>query len=150
MIDKTAMEKAGGNPKIRVLLVEDNRADVFLLVETLGRCGSGEFELIQAADLDLAMVRLQEEKVDAVLLDLSLPIFLGLEPLERIHKMKPKVPVIVLSGYNDPELATEAMRLGAKSFFVKGHFDGEEMVKIIRSTVGRESSPSQPQTSVKV
>ncbi len=148
MIDRAVVEKTTGDKKIKVLLVEDNRADVFLLVETLGKSGSGEFELIQATDLDLAMKRLQAEKVDAVLLDLSLPIFLGLEPLERVHKLKPKVPIIVLSGYNDPELALEALRKGAKNFFVKGHFEGDTLVKMLRSAVGRgASSPLGPSTA---
>ncbi len=145
MIDKTMVEKTMIDKKIKVLLVEDNRADVFLLVEMLGKSGTGEFELVQAADLDLAMKRLQAEKVDAVLLDLSLPIFLGLEPLERVHKIKPKIPIIVLSGYNDPELAMEAMRRGAKNFFVKGHFEGDKLVRMLRSAVGREAaSPPGP------
>ncbi|HJT24046.1 MAG TPA: response regulator [bacterium] len=143
-------DKTAANSKIRVLLVEDSRTDAFLLVDTLGKFGGKEFELIQATDLDLALIRIQEEQIDVVLLDLSLPLFLGLEPLEQIHKMKPDLPVIVLSGYNDPELATEAMRKGAKNFFVKGHFDGEALVKMLRSAVGRETSPAEPQTSGKL
>lgn len=126
--------------KIRVLLVEDNRGDVFLVVDNLGKFGGGDFELVQAPDLDMALKRLREEKFDAVLLDLSIPLFLGLEPLERVHKIKPKLPVIVLSGYNDPELATEAMRKGAKNFFVKGHYEGDMLVKMLRSAVGKEES----------
>lgn len=144
MTDKTTV-----NNKIKVLLVEDSRTDVFLLVDTLGKFGGKEFELIQAANLDLALVRLEEEQFDAVLLDLSLPLFLGLEPLEQVHKLKPQMPVIVLSGYNDPELAMEAMRKGAKNFFVKGHFDGDTLVKMLRSAVGREADSAQPQPSGK-
>ena len=140
-------DKPAVNSKIKVLLVEDSKTDAFLLVDTLGKFGERDFELIQASSLDLAMIRLQEEKLDVVLLDLSLPLFLGLEPLEQVHKMKPNLPIIVLSGYNDPELAAEAMRKGAKNFFVKGHFDGETLVKMLRSAVGREEKNAQPQPS---
>jgi DNA-binding NtrC family response regulator len=133
--------------KIKVLLVEDNQGDVILLVDTLDRFGGGEFELVRAADLDMALKRLREEKFNAVLLDLSLPLFLGLEPIERVHRLKPKLPIVVLSGYNDPELATEAMRKGAKNFFVKGHFEGDALVKMLRAAVGREVGLPQPETA---
>lgn len=140
-------DKAAASDKITVLLIEDSRTDAFLLVDTLAKFGGKEFELIQATTLDLATIRLQEEKVDVVLLDLSLPLFLGLEPLEQVRKLKPNLPIIVLSGYNDPELATEAMRKGAKNFFVKGHFNGETLVKMLRAAVGREEKPVQPQVT---
>src|SRR5258708_17258737 len=110
--------------KIKVLLVEDNPGDVILLVDALERSGDGSFELSHAGDLELAIKRIRTEKFDAVLLDLSLPLFLGLEPLERIRRIRPKLPVIVLSGFNDPQLASQSVRKGALNYIVKNKLEG--------------------------
>ena len=145
-------EKAIVIDKKKILLVEDNRGDVFLVVDALGKFGDKEFELVQAPDLEMALKRLRDEKFDAVLLDLSIPLFLGLEPLERIHRMKPKLPIVVLSGYNDPELVAEALQKGAKNFLVKGHYEGDVLVrmlhfaidgKIAQTPVEMPTNPSQ-------
>ena len=135
--------------KIKVLIVEDNPPDAFLLVEAFHAFGNGEFELAQAADLEIALERIRAEKFDSVLLDLSLPIFLGLEPLERVHRIRPKLPVFVLSGYNDPELASEAKRKGAQNYIVKNHLDGDALIKMVRSSVEISRNPSPSKTQEK-
>lgn len=124
------------NPgKLNVLIVEDNPPDAFLLVEAFQEFGKGDFSLTQVNGLDLALKRIHAEKFDAVLLDLSLPLFLGLEPLERVRRIRPKLPVFILSGYNDPELASEAKRKGAQNYIVKNHLDGNALIQMIRSSV---------------
>jgi len=132
-----------GTARIKVLIVEDNPPDAFLLVEAFQEFGKGEFELSRASDLDSALLRVDQEKIDATLLDLSLPIFLGLEPLVRVHRAKPQMPVFVLSGYADPKLAEEAVKLGAKAYIVKNKLDGAGLIAMVRSAVeaGRKASP---------
>ncbi len=132
--------------KIKILIIEDNPPDTFLLVEAFQRFGNGDFELMQAADLDLGLKRLSQEKIDVVLLDLSLPIFLGLEPLVRVHRTRPRVPIFVLSGYNDPELAKEAVKLGARNYVVKNHLDSDALIKMVRASVEASRKFSIPKT----
>jgi len=127
--------------KLKVLLVEDNPGDVILLVEALEKSGNGGFELSHAGDLELAMKRIHAEKFDAVLLDLSIPLFLGLEPLERIRRIRPKLPVIVLSGFNDPELAAESIRKGALNYMVKNKLDGAVLAQMLISVAGNGGKP---------
>jgi CheY-like chemotaxis protein len=131
--------------KIKILIVEDNPPDAFLLLEAFQEFGNGDFELAQANNLELALKRVRAENFDAVLLDLSLPIFLGLEPLERVHRIRPKLPIFVLSGYNDSELASEAKRRGAQNYIVKNHLDGDALIKMVRSSVeiSRKPFPSK-------
>jgi CheY-like chemotaxis protein len=135
--------------KIKVLIVEDNPPDAFLLVEAFQEFGGGDFELAQATDLELALKRIQTEKFDAVLLDLSLPIFLGLEPLERIHRIRPKLSIFVLSGYNDPELALESKKKGAQNYVVKNHLDGSALIQMVRSSLEISRKPSLSKTQEK-
>src|SRR5581483_10468257 len=119
----------------KVLIVEDNPGDVVLLEEAFKEFGKDEFELLQASNFDLAIKLIFKERVEAILLDLSLPLFLGLEPLTRIHKSRPRTPVFVCSGYNDPELASEALRQGAQGYIVKNHLDGGDLVQKVRAAV---------------
>jgi DNA-binding NarL/FixJ family response regulator len=123
------------NVRSRVLIVEDNPGDVGLLAEAFKESGGGEFELEHDFTFDGAMKRIQREQLDAVLLDLSLPIFYGLEPLARLHRIRPRVPIFVFSGYNDPELASEAMRIGAQGYVVKDRLDGPDLVGRIRAAI---------------
>ena len=135
------------NPeKIKVLLVEDNPADILLLVAAFQEFGNGKFELTQANDFDFALKRIHGEKFDAILLDLSLPLFLGLEPLIRIHRIRPKIPIIVFSGYNDPQLASEAVRMGALNYINKNNLNGADLVQILLTAVGNGKKPSINET----
>jgi DNA-binding response OmpR family regulator len=58
--------------------------------------------------------------VDIVLLDLSLPDSKGLDTLSRVHMHSKELPVIVLSGFDDEELAMQAVRDGAQDYMAKG------------------------------
>ncbi len=123
--------------KIKLLLVEDNPRDIYLLVEMIREFGNGAFELAQATHFSLALKRIRSEKFSAILLDLSLPVFTGLEPLAQIRKMRPKLPVIVFSGHGDPQVASDALRMGARNFINKNNVDGAALVQTICSAVGK-------------
>lgn len=119
----------------KVLIVEDNLPDVTLLSVAFKEYGNGDFELMHAASFDFALKLIFKEKIDAILLDLSLPLFLGLEPLTRIHQARPHIPLFVFSGYNDPDLASQALQIGAKAYIVKNHLDGAALVKMVREAI---------------
>src|SRR5258708_2610323 len=95
--------------KTKVLIVEDNPADVRLLRETFNRHADGEFEQVYEPNLEGALKRLAKEKVDLILLDLLLPETFGLETLGWIRKADPKTSIIVLTGLNDGDLAAQAL-----------------------------------------
>ncbi len=138
-----------GIEKMKILIVEDNSPDAFLLVEAFQEFGKGDFELSRASDLDDALMRVSQEKIDAILLDLSLPIFLGLEPLTRVHQLRPQTPIFVLSGYADPKLAEEAVKLGAKGYIVKNKLDSAGLIALLRSSVEANRKSPPPETTKK-
>ncbi len=121
--------------KMNVLIAEDNPGDVGLVADAFKQSGNGDFELMNAPSLESAMKFVSKKKVDAILLDLSLPLFLGLEPLARIHRLRPRIPIFVLSGYNDPELVSSAKQMGAQDYIVKNHLDGDALVKKVRAAI---------------
>jgi DNA-binding response OmpR family regulator len=110
----------------RVLLVEDNPGDA-RLVEILLSEGdrSSTFEVTHVGRLDEALESLDRSDFDVILLDLSLPDSSGLETVNRMREVACEVPVVVLSGQDDEEIALQAMQGGAEDYLVKGRGDGE-------------------------
>jgi CheY-like chemotaxis protein len=140
------MEKPSSAEKKKILLVEDNPGDVLLLTDMFQKFSDGEFELTRADSVESALSLIYREKFSAILLDLSLPLFLGLEPLVRVHKARPKLPIFVLSGYNDPDLAEEAKRIGARDYFCKNRLNGDFLVQELRAL----AEPDTPRNPAKV
>ncbi len=125
-------------PVISVLLVEDNHADARLLREALYEGGGTSFQLTHANTLAAALQRLDSMTFDVVLLDLSLPDADGLDTLVRTHERAPSVPIVVLTGLNDEDLATRAVREGAQDYLVKGQVDGQLLVRAMRYATERK------------
>jgi phosphoserine phosphatase RsbU/P len=128
---------------VRVLLVEDNPADADLIVEALTEAEleapsyAAGFELVFADRLAQAYQALAQGDVDLVLLDLSLPDSQGLETFARVAERAPGLPVVVLSGLDDQELAIRAVREGAQDYLVKGQVEGATLVRALRYAVER-------------
>ena len=117
---------------IRVLLVEDNPVDARLFTELLRKAGASHLRVVQVDRLAAALDRLNRDSFDVMLLDLSLPDASGLDTLVRAHPHAPKIPIVVLTGHDDEALAVRAVRAGAQDYLVKGHVDGELLVRSIR------------------
>ncbi|MGA2259661.1 MAG: response regulator [Thermoguttaceae bacterium] len=125
------------DPK-RVLLVEDNRADAVLLQDMLMRDAQGQFDLYWTSSLREAMERIECKRFDAVLLDLSLPDSHGLETIARLYAAAPAMPILVMTGLADEQIATEAVRYGAEDYLVKGQTDARSIVRAIRYAIDRK------------
>lgn len=122
---------------LRVLLVEDNRADAVLLQEMLVRAQPGHFDIIWEDRLGKASARLEGQAFDVVLLDLSLPDSQGLATLEAIHGVAVTVPIVVVTGAEDENLALQAIRQGAQDYLVKGTLSARGMARVIHYAVDR-------------
>jgi two-component system, cell cycle sensor histidine kinase and response regulator CckA len=123
---------------MKVLLVEDNPGDVRLLQEFLLEVPSVQFVLKQVQQLDEALKFLEEENFDVILLDLLLPDSQGLETFIKIHTQCPAIPVIVLTGFNDENLAIHAMQQGAQDYLVKGQVNGDLLFRSMRYAIERQ------------
>jgi len=122
---------------MRILLVEDNRADARLIQERLKRSHS-QFDLIHAIRLDEALKQLEEDVFDVVLLDLGLPESQGIDTFLRVHGQVPGVPIVILSGLADEALAIDAVKQGAQDYLVKGQVDGNVLSRSMRYAVERK------------
>ena len=68
----------------------------------------------------------------AMLLDIKMPKVHGLEILKRIKESRPKLPVIIVTGYQSVEMAQEAFKLGAVDYIPKP-FESKQLQKVVSS-----------------
>lgn len=102
----------------RILVVDDDPEMRILLRRVLEE---GPFEVIEAEDGEAALEKLGEGGIDLVTLDLNLPGMKGSEVLERIRRSPRSrdLPVVVATGYGDPEVEIRLFEAGADDFVVK-------------------------------
>jgi diguanylate cyclase (GGDEF)-like protein len=123
---------------IKVLLIEDNDVDAHLTQDILAEWSIEQFEIDHVPCLRDAFAHLGRERVDAVLLDLSLPDGFGLPILKQIQAFSPTIPIIVLSGVSDQTLALQAVQNGAQDYLVKGQGHPELLARAIRYAIERK------------
>jgi MinD-like ATPase involved in chromosome partitioning or flagellar assembly/CheY-like chemotaxis protein len=122
---------------MKVLLIEDNPGDARLIREMLAQERGATLDLERADRLSAGLERLAAGPIDVVLLDLSLPDSQGLDTFARVHAHAPEVPIMVLTGLDDEELAVKAVREGAQDYLVKGELDGSLLVRAMRYAIER-------------
>ena len=129
---------------VHVLLVEDDLRFVALLeawlettAEAVGRRQGMSLRMQHVGDLATALSSLDAIPFDVVLADLNLPDSHGLATCERILGHTAGVPVIILSGIDDEDLAIQAMGRGAQDYLVKGLLDERLLLRSVRYALER-------------
>ena len=102
-------------PRPQVLLVDDEQK----LREILSLFLSEIYDVKQAATGAEAVSILRNQAVSAVVLDYRLPDGSGLEVLSQIRSVRPRVPVVMMTGYGSEALCASALRLGVRDYFPK-------------------------------
>jgi diguanylate cyclase (GGDEF)-like protein len=134
------------NPILRILIIEDNPVDALLLKVLLEKAGQGECQVEQAGTLEGGLERVDDGRLDLILLDLGLPDSFGIETFLAIHERCPQVPVIVLTGMDDQDLATHAVKAGAQDYLFKGRLNGDQILRSSRYAIERARLLSIEQT----
>ena len=122
---------------LQVLVVEDNAGDVRLLREMFSGEKPGSFELTHLLRMSEAEIHLAKGGVDITLLDMGLPDGHGLETVRRAHAAAPGVPLIILTGLDDEELAADAMTQGAQDYMIKGQIESRALPRALRHAIER-------------
>ena len=98
-----------------VLVVDDD--DV--IRETLRELLEGSYQCQEASTAEEALSKLQAQRFDVVLTDISMPGLSGSELLERVRELYPETPVIIMSGLSDQDQAQSLIRSGAFDYLLK-------------------------------
>src|SRR5713226_6458656 len=100
----------------KVLMIEDE----ILIVSVLkGVLESGGFEVTIATDPEQGLAAARNDDFQVVVTDLLMPGLNGMEIIKALHETKPHLPVILLTGFDTPGSAIEAMKLGAYDYIAK-------------------------------
>ena len=123
---------------LRILIVEDNPGDRDLIQDLLAFTTLGDScSFFSAERLTEAIGIVQRTQVDVVLLDLGLPDSQGITTITTFRSRCSQVPVVVLTGNNDEQVGIAALQAGAQDYLVKGRYDGNELIRIIRYALQR-------------
>lgn len=125
-----------GTP-IHVLLVEDNPTDILLVRSILQHHPPDTFVLSSTPRLASAIELARQAPCDVILLDLGLPDSQGYPTFEKLHRSVPDVPVIVLSGLGDDQLALQAVQHGGQDYLPKGDSLDSLLPRSIRYAIER-------------
>lgn len=125
---------------LKILLVEDNDQDAFLVEEYLKMEKKINFTLKHVEQLQDGIKCIIEQSFDIILLDLKLPDAEGLEVVERMHAAALDIPIVVLTGFDDESLGIKAVQSGAQDYLVKGKFDSASLIRAIRYAIEREEN----------
>lgn len=125
------------NDPIKVLLIEDNLGDARILCELLQQYHGTPFELVHVERLSDALISIDEKSCGVILLDLTLPDADGLDTISRLRRHAERVPIVVLTGLDDEDVAVEAIEQGAQDYLIKGQVDGPLLARALRYAIQR-------------
>lgn len=102
----------------KLLIVEDEEAIRRVLVKILKEDDS-KYLVEEASDGLMAIEMIKSQDFDLVLCDIKMPKMDGVEVLEKARKLKPEMPIVMISGHGDLETAVDTMRKGAFDYISK-------------------------------
>lgn len=114
-----------------VLIVDDEKNYLVVLEALLGPEG---YETATADNAKAALRLIRESDLDLVITDMKMPQMSGLELLEASKKLKPDLPVIIMTAYGTIEMAVEAMKKQAYDYITKP-FKNEELKLIVKKAL---------------
>jgi signal transduction histidine kinase len=145
--------------RIHILLVEDSPSDARLLRQIFLHASQEEWEMSHVERLSEAIDASRENSLptldnsqiesrrqrrfNLVLLDLSLPDSIGLDTLKEFRVAIPDIPVVVLTGLDDEDLALQALAEGAQDYLVKDKITIQRLVRAIRYAIERSEILNQ-------
>jgi diguanylate cyclase (GGDEF)-like protein/PAS domain S-box-containing protein len=129
-----------------ILLVQHDPSDAKAVREALINSNDGQFQVEWVRRYSEGLERLASEGnqvkqrtdgVAAILVDLFLPDSQGIETFDRLFRVAPHIPILVLSSSQDEDVAKEAVKRGAQDYLLKGRFDSYMLPKALRIMVER-------------
>lgn len=102
----------------KILIIEDEAAIRRVLVKILTE-ENNSYEVSEAEDGLQGIEMIKKNDYDLILCDIKMPKMDGVEVLEALKKLKPEIPIVMISGHGDLDTAVNTMRLGAFDYISK-------------------------------
>jgi DNA-binding NtrC family response regulator len=110
------MSKMQEEPALKLLIIDDEEAQLELIQEHLKQC---ELKIFVATNSHVGITIFKEQRPEIVLLDLAMPGINGMDILEQIVSMNPSTDVLLMSGHYTADYAVNALKKGAADFLAK-------------------------------
>jgi len=129
--------------KHKIMIVDDEeqvRMTIKLQLKDTG------FEIIEAEDGEQGIAMLDNENaliVDAIICDVRMPKINGVEAVHYFRQEYPAIPVIVLTGFPDVQLATDFLKEGVTDYLVKP-VEKEKLIEVVTKAVSHRNETSGP------
>ncbi|MBU3012898.1 sigma-54 dependent transcriptional regulator [Polaribacter vadi] len=120
----------------KILIIEDEAAIRRVLSKIISE-ENDDYNVEQAEDGLLGIEMIKNNDYDLVLCDIKMPKMDGVEVLEKAKKIKPEVPIVMISGHGDLDTAVNTMRLGAFDYISKPP-DLNRLLNTVRNALDRK------------
>lgn len=120
----------------KILIIEDEAAIRRVLAKILSE-ESDTYIVEDAEDGVQGLEKIKNNDYDLVLCDIKMPKMDGVEVLEAVKKIKPEIPMVMISGHGDMETAIQTMRLGAFDYISKPP-DLNRLLNTVRNALDRK------------
>ncbi len=120
----------------KILLIEDEASIRRVLTKILTE-ENKDYSVMEAEDGLAGMDLVKNEDFDLILCDIKMPKMDGVEVLEAIKKIKPEIPVVMISGHGDLDTAVNTMKIGAFDYISKPP-DLNRLLNTVRNALDRK------------
>ena len=120
----------------RILIIEDEASIRRVLVKILTE-ENPQYQVFEAEDGLIGTEMIKKDDFDLVLCDIKMPKMDGVEVLEAVKKIKPEIPMVMISGHGDLDTAVKTMRMGAFDYISKPP-DLNRLLNTIRNALDRK------------
>ena len=121
----------------KILIVEDEASIRRVLIKILSDEDKSH-EICEAEDGLSAINKIKKENFDLVLCDIKMPKMDGIEVLEFTKKIKPEIPIIMISGHGDLDTAVESMKKGSYDYISKPP-DLNRLLNTVRNAIDKKN-----------
>jgi signal transduction histidine kinase len=119
---------------LKILVVDDDEVDRLTVRRALTKAGL-QMELSEVEDGHSAISTLANNDYDCVFLDYRLPDQDGLTLIHKLRSSEIKVPLVILTGQGDEQIAVELMKAGATDYLAKSRISSETLSQILRNAL---------------
>lgn len=120
----------------KILIIEDEAAIRRVLVKILSE-ENDTYQVEEAEDGLIGLEKIKNDDYDLILCDIKMPKVDGVEVLEATKKIKPEIPMVMISGHGDLDTAVNTMRLGAFDYISKPP-DLNRLLNTVRNALDRK------------
>lgn len=120
---------------IKILIVDDDEDDYFLVADYLKDMKDHHFIITWAATYDMGLKQVKKGNFDICLFDFLLGNKTGLNLLRQIREWEIETPIILLTGRGNKEVDREAMLLGATDYLIKSELEASTLERSIRYAI---------------